>query len=279
MLWKTRSHTFDLSECALIMGVVNVTPDSFSDGGRWTDVGAAVHHGMAMLKAGADILDIGGESSRPGAAPVSAEEEIRRILPVITALERETSACLSVDTYKPEVALEALRAGAHIVNDIGGLRLPRMREAVRCTGAGAVAMHMQGAPATMQRAPFYTDVLGEVRGHLAESLELCVRDGINPSQIAIDPGIGFGKTVRHNLDLLKGISKVADLGRPVLLGVSRKSFLSSLSGSESLEDRLWPTVALTVYARMCGVSILRVHDVPANVEALRVSENLLKACA
>jgi len=278
MLWTLLNHTFDLSKRALVMGVLNVTPDSFSDGGRWDQHEAAVAHGLAMANEGADILDIGGESSRPGASPVSADDEKKRILPVIRTLAQKTSVCISVDTYKPEVALDAIRAGATIVNDIGGLRDARMREVIRSTGAGAIAMHMQGAPATMQKSPLYTDVLREVMDYLTDTLRLCIQDGISPQQIALDPGIGFGKTLAHNLTLLKGLRELTTLGRPVLLGVSRKSFLGVVNGSQTLEARFWPTVALTSYARLCGASILRVHDVAPNAEALRVSESLLEAC-
>ena len=279
MLWKARTHTFDLSSRALVMGVLNVTPDSFSDGGRFKHTEAAIAHGLAMAHAGADILDIGGESSRPGAVPVSASDEMGRILPVISALAQQTSLCLSVDTYKPEVALAAVQAGAHIVNDIGGLRDSSMREVIRSTGAGAVAMHMQGAPATMQTAPNYVDVQREVLEYLRDVLEICRMEGLESSQIAVDPGIGFGKTPSHNLALLRGLPLFRSLGRPVLLGVSRKSFLGVINSTQTVSERFWPTVALTSYARHCGASIVRVHDVAANAEALRTSESLLEACA
>jgi dihydropteroate synthase len=279
MLWKARNHTFDLSNRALLMGVLNVTPDSFSDGGLFTHSETAIVHGLEMARAGADILDIGGESSRPGALPVSADEEMRRILPVISALAKETSVCLSVDTCKPEVALAAIESGAHIVNDIGGLREAQMRDVIRRTGAGAVAMHMQGSPATMQAAPNYRDVHGEVFEYLRVVLELCQSEGLDASQIAVDPGIGFGKTAPHNLALLRDLRLFCSLGRPVLLGVSRKSFLGVINATKTMAERFWPTVALTSYARHCGASIVRVHDVAANAEALHTCEALLEACA
>jgi dihydropteroate synthase len=261
------------------MGVLNVTPDSFSDGGLWHHSEAAVRHGLEMEKAGADILDIGGESTRPGANPVSTEEELRRVLPVIESLARKTTALLSIDTQKPEVAEAAIAAGAAIVNDIGGLRHPRMRELLHRTGAGAVAMHMRETPATMQHAPEYTDVLSEVSQFLAETLRLCEEDGVSRSQVVVDPGIGFGKTVAHNLSLLKELPSFHTLGRPILLGVSRKSFLGAIQNSARVDDRLWPTVALSSYARSRGVAILRVHDVAPNREAIRYTETLLEACA
>jgi dihydropteroate synthase len=279
MLWKLSQRTLDLSRRALLMGVLNVTPDSFSDGGRWGNTEGAVSAGLAMVAEGADILDVGGESSRPGAAPVSLEEELRRVLPVLESLAARSSAILSIDTSKPEVAREALRCGASVVNDITGLRQPAMRRVVRETGAGAIAMHMQGSPATMQHAPVYTDVVSEVGAYLGESLRLCVEEGIAPEQIMLDPGIGFGKTAQHNLLVLKNLESLRDLGRPLALGVSRKSFLGALTGSTALEDRAWPTVALTSFARSQGVVLIRVHDVRQNVEALRMTEAILEARA
>ena len=279
MFWKLSQRTLDLSRRALLMGVLNVTPDSFSDGGRWDGAEGAIAAGLAMVEEGADILDVGGESSRPGAVPVSLEEELRRVLPVIEALAARSAAILSIDTSKPEVAREALRCGASVVNDITGLRQPAMRRVVRETGAGAVAMHMQGNPATMQVAPAYTDVLSEVGAFLGESLRLCVEEGIDAAQILLDPGIGFGKSVEHNLLLLRNLSNLRALGRPLALGVSRKSFLGLLNGSAAMEDRTWPTVALTSFVRTQGVALIRVHDVRPNGDALRMTEAILEASA
>lgn len=279
MLWQVRNRTVDLSKRALLMGVLNVTPDSFSDGGLWNQTDAAVQHGLAMEKAGADILDVGGESSRPGAVPICAEEEIRRVLPVIESLARKTSALLSIDTQKPEVAEAALQAGASIVNDIGGLRDPRMRSLLGRTRAGAVAMHMRGTPPTMQKAPEYDDVLKEVCGFLAETLGLCAREGVSENQVVVDPGIGFGKSHSHNLTLLRELGRFHALQRPILLGVSRKSFLGTIQNSTAMEERLWPTVALSSYARSLGVAILRVHDVNENLEAVRMTETQMEECA
>jgi dihydropteroate synthase len=261
------------------MGVLNVTPDSFSDGGRWVDAEGAVAAGLAMAAEGADLLDVGGESSRPGALPVSSAEELRRVLPVIEALAAQSSCLISVDTCKPEVAREALRHGASVVNDITGLRQASMRRVLLDSGAGAIAMHMQGSPATMQAAPAYADVVSEVCAFLSESLRLCLEDGIAPEQILFDPGIGFGKTVGHNLLLLRHLEALQAAGRPVALGVSRKSFLGALTGTPALEDRAWPTVALTSFARSRGAVLFRVHEVRANAEALRMTEAILEASA
>jgi dihydropteroate synthase len=279
MFWKVSNRTVDLTRRALVMGVLNVTPDSFSDGVRWGSATAAIAAGLAMAAEGADILDVGGESSRPGAAPVSCEEESRRVLPVIEALASQSGAMVSVDTSKPEVAREALRLGASVLNDITGLRQPAMRRLVRESGAGAILMHMRGSPATMQDAPVYGDVVSEVGAFLQESLRLCIEEGVAPEQILLDPGIGFGKTVQHNALLLRNLGGFRALGRPLALGVSRKSFLGTLNGSPALEDREWPTVALTSFARSQGVALLRVHEVRANAEALRMTEAILEASA
>jgi dihydropteroate synthase len=279
MLWKVSHRSLDLSKRALLMGVLNVTPDSFSDGGRWGNAEGAIAAGLAMAAEGADLLDVGGESSRPGAAPVTPEEELRRVIPVIEALAAQSSALISVDTSKPEVAREALRRGASVVNDITGLRQASMRRVLLESGAGAIAMHMQGSPATMQAAPAYVDVVSEVSAFLRESLRLCVEEGIAPEQILFDPGIGFGKTIEHNLLLLRHLESLSAAGRPVALGVSRKSFLGTLTGSTALEDRAWPTVALTSFARSRGAVLLRVHEVRANAEALRMTEAILEAAA
>ena len=257
------------------MGVLNVTPDSFSDGGLWQDLDSAVKHAMDLIQDGAGILDVGGESSRPGATPVDESEEMRRVIPVIAALKDCTAIPISIDTAKPSVARAALEAGASIVNDIGGLRLPGMRAVVAEFNAGAVCMHMKGTPRTMQDSPTYKDVVAEILTFFESTIELCHSDSIDLSQLAFDPGIGFGKSLNHNLEILRELSKLRPFGRPLVLGVSRKSFLSKLTGSEDLDDRLWPTVALSAYARHHGVSVLRVHDVKQNAEALRMTEAIL----
>ena len=237
-----------------------------------SDIGRA----RQMAAQGADLIDIGGESTRPGADPVSEAEEMQRVLPVI---EQLTDLALSIDTMKPAVARAALDAGAEIVNDVTGLRDPVMREVVRVTGAGAIAMHMQGEPRTMQSAPHYADVCGEIRETFRQTLDACLACGIDPMCLAFDPGIGFGKTVAHNLTLLQNLEAVRVGGRPLVLGVSRKSFIGKVLGSERMDDRDWPTVALTSYLRERGASVLRVHDVKPNAEALRMTEAILHGIA
>ena len=273
MLWQTRTQTLDLTHRGVVMGVLNVTPDSFSDGGQWLDVDAAVTHAEAMLAEGAGIIDIGGESTRPGAVAVPEAEEMRRILPVIERLAGRMM--VSVDTRKPAVARAALAAGAEILNDIGGLSDPAMMQVAKETGAGVVVMHMKGEPATMQTAPEYEDVVHDVRLFFCHTLERAVSSGVPAANLVFDPGIGFGKTVDHNLALLRRLPELAVAERPLMLGVSRKSFLGKVIGSTVLEDRHWPTVALTSYGRERGARLFRVHEVRANVEALRMTEAIL----
>jgi len=251
------------------MGIVNVTPDSFSDGGAFLDADRAVAHAVAMTKAGADMIDVGGESTRPGAASVSAEEEIRRVLPVI---ERLRGLTVSIDTTKAAVAERALAAGARIVNDVSALRFDaRMADVVREAGAGVVLMHMQGTPQTMQAEPRYDDVVAEVRAFLAERIAFAESRGLKKSQIAVDPGIGFGKTVEHNLALLAQLETFGSLGYPVLVGVSRKSFLGKLLGREP-QERLAGSLAAAAWAVAHGARIVRAHDVLETVDAVRLVE-------
>lgn len=273
-LWKTARRTLDLTERAVVMGILNVTPDSFSDGGRYLAPGAAVDRALTMLAEGAAIIDIGGESTRPGAVPVSEQEEMARVFPVIEALIARAPDCLiSIDTSKAAVAEGALQRGAEIVNDVTALRGdPRMTEVVRTAGAGVVLMHMQGEPRTMQAAPSYQDVCAEVREQLARALRTAEAAGLARESIALDPGIGFGKTVEHNLALLRDLDPLAFAGCPLALGVSRKAFLGKISGAE---DRLPATLAITAYARQKGVRVFRVHDIAANAAALRTVEALL----
>ncbi len=275
MLWKTHAHTFDLAKRGLVMGVLNVTADSFSDGGQFFKIDAAIAHGRQMAAEGADIIDIGGESTRPGAKPVPKEEELRRVLPVIEALAGDPRIIISIDTMKPGVAAAAVARGAQIINDVRGFRDEAMREIARETGAGAIAMHMQGSPETMQTAPHYENVVGEIRDFFRQTLASCLRSGMDPDRIAFDPGIGFGKTLEHNLTLLRNLALLQVEGRPLAVGVSRKSFLGKLLGSTAPEDRAWPTVALTSYLRSGGASIFRVHEVRPNAEALRMTEAIL----
>ena len=274
MIWETRGHTFDFTRRGAVMGILNVTPDSFSDGGCWVDVAAAVGHAEQMLAEGAEIIDIGGESTRPGATPVMEAEELRRVLPVIAALAGK--AVISVDTMKPAVAREACAAGAAIINDVGGLRDPAMLEVAAETGAGVVAMHMLGSPQTMQAAPVYADVVSEVDDFFCQMIARAVRSGVPAARLVFDPGIGFGKTVEHNLELLRRLPGIGvGMSRPLMLGVSRKSFIGKVLGSARMEDREWPTVALTSYGREHGARIFRVHEVKANVEALRMTEAIV----
>ena len=275
MLWRTKTREFDLHKRALLMGILNVTADSFSDGGRYLDPDHAVAHAQEMSAAGADIIDVGGESTRPGAEPVPEDEEMRRVLPVIERLARDTPSVISIDTMKPAVARAAVEYGAAIINDVTGLRNPAMREVVRVTGAGAIAMHMQGTPQDMQRAPHYEDVVAEIKDFFRQTLNACLASGVDVMRLAFDPGIGFGKTVPHNLAIVRNLDSMRVGGRPLVLGVSRKSFLGKLVGSEALEDRAWPTVTLTSYGRTRGANVFRVHDVLPNAQALRMTEALL----
>lgn len=276
MIWKTKTRTFDLSHRALIMGVLNVTADSFSDGGQFLHVERALERASELAEGGADIIDIGGESTRPGAQPVPEEEEMRRVVPIIARLAREKQFVISIDTMKPEVARAAMEAGAEIINDVTGLRDPAMREVARATGAGAIAMHMQGTPRDMQRAPQYADVVGEIREFFRQTFSACLASGIDPMRLAFDPGIGFGKTVDHNLTLLRNLDSMRVEGRPLVLGVSRKSFLGKVLGSDALTDRSWPTVALTSYGRSRGAEIFRIHEARLNAEALRMTEAIIE---
>jgi dihydropteroate synthase len=253
-----------------VMGILNVTPDSFSDGGRFTQLEAAVAQGIAMARDGAAIIDVGGESTRPGSDRVSLDEELARVLPVIERLRAETSAVISIDTYKAEVARQALEAGAALVNDVSALRMdPAMVEVVAETGAPAILMHMQGEPKTMQQDPHYDDVVDDVRAFLDERMGFALARGVDEEQLLIDPGIGFGKTVAHNLVLLRGLSRLKELGRPLVLGASRKRFLGAILGAEP-GGRLIGTVASTVIGLMNGADVVRVHEVRENFEALRV---------
>ncbi|MCG6874873.1 MAG: dihydropteroate synthase [Betaproteobacteria bacterium] len=250
------------------MGVVNVTPDSFSDGGRYGDPEAAIAHARRLAEEGADLLDIGGESSRPGAAPVSAEEELRRVLPVLEALQ-EASLPVSIDTVKPEVMRAALECGASMVNDINALREPGAAEAVAGTRAAVCLMHMQGEPRTMQREPRYADVVAEVKAYLAERAAAAESAGIERERIVLDPGFGFGKSVAHNLVLLRELVSLAALGYPLMAGLSRKSTLGAITGRPA-GDRMPASVAAALLAAQRGAKILRVHDVAATRDALAV---------
>ena len=276
MRWKTARSRLERGHRGIIMGILNVTPDSFSDGGRHGSLDRALEHARRMIAEGAEIIDVGGESTRPGAAEVSVDEEIERTRPVVAALRAEWDGLISIDTMKSPVAAAALEAGADIVNDVSGLTAdPAMVEVCAKGGCGVVVMHMQGDPRTMQLAPSYEDVVAEVRGFFEERLAALVAAGIDPEAICFDPGIGFGKSVEHNLALLRALRDLGVGGRPLLLGVSRKSFIEKVLGSTDLADRAWPTVAITARSREAGVMIHRVHDVKPNVEALRMTEAIL----
>ena len=259
------------------MGILNVTPDSFSDGGRFADAAEAVAHAVRMCEEGAGIIDIGGESTRPGAAPVPPTEERRRVVPIVEGLlAKIPGAVVSVDTSKAEVARAALEAGAAIINDVTALRGDaEMARVVAHARAGLVLMHMQGTPATMQLSPHYDDVVAEVRGFLSERATVARTAGIDSGCLAYDPGIGFGKTLEHNLTLLRQMPAAMDGTRPTVIGVSRKAFLAKIAAAPTLAERLWPTVALTALLRQRGARIFRVHDVRENVAALRMTEALL----
>ena len=266
------------------MGILNVTLDSFSDAGKFLSVDKAVAHALRMVEEGAEVIDIGGESTRPGAEAVPAEVEMERVIPVLEtlskALKEEIASgkvMISIDSYKAEVAQAALDCGASIINDITALRGdPAMIEVARQSGAGVILMHMQGTPRTMQIAPHYADVVGEVRDFFRQTFESAVASGLDPMALAFDPGIGFGKTVPHNLQLLKNLESLRIGDRPLVLGVSNKSFIGKVIGSNELADRFWPTVAITSFAREHGANLVRVHDVKANVQALRMTEAILE---
>lgn len=259
------------------MGVLNVTPDSFSDGGQFFNQGSAVEQGLRMVAEGADIVDVGGESTRPGAESVTTEAELTRVLPVVSELRRQTRVFISIDTSKAAVAEAALKAGANIVNDVtGGRGDNEMMLLVHRRHAGFIIMHMQGEPRTMQKAPHYNDVVAEVGDFFRQQFRRALDCGIDPMNIAFDPGIGFGKTPDHNLELLANLTALRIESRPLVLGVSRKAFLGQLVGSFEPRDREAPTIALTALLRSRGADVLRVHEVKENVAALRVTDAVLE---
>jgi dihydropteroate synthase len=269
-LFSCGRYQFNLAQ-PLVMGIVNVTPDSFSDGGRYFSTAQAIEHGLKLRADGARILDIGGESTRPGSAPVGAAEEIDRIMPVLEGL-RDADIALSVDTMKPEVMTAALAAGADMINDVRGLEAPGALRAVADADCGLCLMHMRGLPQTMQVDPVYAQVVEEVAAYLRQRLTAARTAGIDRRRILIDPGFGFGKTLAHNLALFKNLAQLADMA-PVLAGVSRKSFLGALTG-RATEDRLLPSVIAALLAVQRGASVVRVHDVRETVETLRLCQEL-----
>jgi dihydropteroate synthase len=256
-------------EQPVVMGVLNVTPDSFSDGGRFVEVEHAVTRALQMADEGAAIIDVGGESTRPGAEPVGVEEELRRVVPVIARLRPRTRAILSIDTSKAHVMQAAAAAGADMINDVRALREPGALEAAVLSGCAVCLMHMQGDPRTMQQAPSYADVVGEVRAFLGMRVEACLAAGLPLERLVLDPGFGFGKTVEHNLELLRRLGELSVQGLPLLAGLSRKSLVGTLTG-RSAGERVPGSVALAILAALHGARILRVHDVAATVDALHV---------
>ena len=275
--WRIRGGGLPWGRRTLVMGILNVTPDSFSDGGRFLDTAAAVCHGIGMARAGAHVIDVGGESTRPGSDPVAIDEELRRVLPVIEALSTKGKAPISIDTTKAEVAQRALEAGASIVNDISAGRFDEgMLPLVAKAEAGYVVMHMIGTPRTMQANPRYDDVVREVHAFLAERVAACEQAGIPRESIAVDPGIGFGKSVDHNLQLLRDLGAFASFGAPILVGPSRKSFIGTVL-DRPVDDRLWGTTAVVAVAVCRGAHAVRVHDVPEMVQITRMTDAILEA--
>ena len=273
-VWRHRTGELVLDQTR-VMGVLNVTPDSFSDGGRYFDPDAALRHGLDLVDAGADLVDVGGESTRPGSDPVSAEEEWRRVGPVIRGLVEKVQVPLSIDTMKPDIATKAIDAGASIVNDVSGMRDPSMARLVAKSHVGVVAMHMLGNPKTMQEHPAYADVVGEVRSFLTERIRVLTGAGVASEAIAVDPGVGFGKTLDHNLSLLRHLDQIVALGHPVVIGVSRKSFIERLGGGEPSE-RLSGSIAAATFAVVKGARVVRAHDVRETVRAMRVVDHVLR---
>jgi dihydropteroate synthase len=252
-----------------VMGIVNITPDSFSDGGKFSSTDLAVEHALKLIAEGADILDIGGESTRPGAAIVSLDEELKRVIPVIEALSKTCNVPISIDTYKPEVMRQAITAGADIVNDIRALQEPNALEIVAQSNVGICLMHMQGTPQTMQLEPHYIDVVSEVKQFLVDRVNAALAHGIVKSRILLDPGFGFGKTRAHNIALIQHLDELNTIGLPLLVGLSRKSVLGSITGADE-GQRLYASIAASVISAMKGAKIIRVHDVKATVNALKV---------
>jgi dihydropteroate synthase len=277
--WKLARRSLPYGERTLVMGVLNITPDSFSDGGKFYSLESALEHALEMIAAGADIIDIGGESTRPGSAFVSEEEELQRVIPVIKQLITETSIPISVDTTKSSVARAALEAGAEIVNDISGLRFdPAIADEVAKIKAGLVLMHSRGTPKTMQQLPPVGEILGDVISGLRESIAVAEQRGVPQESIALDPGIGFGKTAAQNIEL---IAKLDQLAReftdfPILIGTSRKSFLGKLLDNAPADQRLYGTIASITAAVIKGTHIVRVHDVKAAVEATKVADAVVR---
>jgi dihydropteroate synthase len=277
-LWRAGPHLLECGAHTHVMGILNVTPDSFSDGGRFFDQEAAVARGIQMVAEGADLIDVGGESTRPGAVAVGVDQEINRVVPVIKRLAAEVDVPISVDTRKPDAAGAALEVGASIVNDVTAGADPAMFEVVRSAGAGMVLMHMRGEPATMTSLTDYQDVVGDVRAYLSERLEAAVGAGVERERLVVDPGLGFAKTTDQSLLLMKEVGAFGDLGRPVLVGPSRKSFVGQVLGTE-VKDRVEGTAAAVAWLVAHGAHIVRVHDVLAMVRVARMVDAIRRATA
>jgi dihydropteroate synthase len=275
VLWKAGKFSWDLDDTALVMAILNVTPDSFSDGGLHLDPVDTLSAARRFIEEGADILDVGGESTRPGAAEVGSDDEISRVIPVIKKLVSNEAVAVSIDTCKAEVAAAGLAAGAAIVNDVTGLQDPAMIDACVGSDCGIVVMHMQGNPRTMQKSPTYEDVISEIGDFFEERFETLVSAGIESERIVFDPGIGFGKSLRHNLELLNRVEDYRVHGRPILMGLSRKSLIGKLLGDSAMSRREFPTQALTSLTRQRGAMIHRVHQVREAVQVLRMTEAVL----
>ena len=276
MIWRTRRAALDLSRRARVMGILNVTPDSFSDGGSHFGIEAALAHAREMIVQGVDIIDVGGESTRPGSLPIPADEETKRTAPVIRALRAEWDGLISIDSSKAAVAKAAIESGADIVNDVSGLRAdPQMADLCATSRCGLVVMHMQGTPQNMQVSPHYNDVVQEVADFFKERMASLTARGIAPDNICVDPGIGFGKTLDQNIALLRALNRIAPAGRPLLLGVSRKSCIAGMLESPDIKERDWPTVAITSWARQQGTMLHRVHEARPNLQALRMTEAIM----
>ena len=277
--WSISGEINDLSDSGLIMGIVNTTPDSFSDGGKYNCQERALKKAIELESNGAAIIDFGGESTRPGAIEINNDEELKRVIPTIKDFsnKKKIQTLISIDTSKPRVAKEALTNGAEIINDITGLTNPAMREVAALSECGIVLMHMSGSPKDMQDDPRYSNVTDSIIEFFNDQLNACEKAGISRERIILDPGIGFGKTLEHNLDLLKSLDKFALLDRPIMIGVSRKSFIAKVLGTNEMENREWPTVALTSYCREFGALVFRVHNSLDNFNAMRMTEAIISA--
>ncbi len=267
-----KNKEFDFKNKTYTMGILNLTPDSFSDGGSYTDVDSAIERAKKMVEEGVDIIDVGAESTRPGADYIEEEEELRRILPVVERLVSEIDIPISIDTYKSRIAEECIKAGAHIINDIKGLKGdPNMAKIIAKYGVSVIIMHIQGTPKNMQKNPEYDDIIEDIKGSLGESVEIALKAGVSPENIILDPGIGFGKTFRDNLEIIKKLCEFKKLEYPILIGASRKGFIGEILGTPPL-DRLEGNLAVAVISAYNGASIIRVHEVKETVRALKMTD-------